>query len=57
MSITSLITINAILATLVVGGIVWFLGSAIRADKVARSARRAGPLPVPGRKRSDRIAA
>jgi len=33
MTLTTLIVVNALLAAAVVAGMVWFLGSAIRADR------------------------
>jgi hypothetical protein len=56
MTITSLVTLNATLAVLVVIAIVLLLGSAIRGDRDARTARASVP-PSHGRERSDRIAA
>ncbi len=41
MTITTLITLNAFLAALVVYGIVWLLGSATTADRDSRAALRA----------------
>ncbi len=40
MTLTTLITLNAVLAALVVSGIVWLLGSAIEADRDQRRPRR-----------------
>jgi hypothetical protein len=56
MTLTSLITLNATFAVLVVVAIVWLLGSAIRVDRDARAARA---TVQPGRRheRGDRIAA
>jgi hypothetical protein len=39
MTLTTLITLNAVLAALVVSGIVWLLGSAIGADRGRRLPR------------------
>jgi hypothetical protein len=57
MTLTSLITLNAILAAVVVSGIVWLLASAVGADRGNRLARE-GALPRLHRAvGSDRMAA
>lgn len=56
MTLTSLITLNATLAVLVVVAIVVLLGSAIRGDRDARAAC-AAVQPARRRERSDPIAA
>ena len=56
MTLTTLITVNALLAGTVVFAIVWLLGSAIRADRDAGASRTSAEparLPVGG----ERIAA
>ena len=49
MTLTSLITLNAILATVVVSGIVWLLASAVGADRSNRLTRQAAHRARPGR--------
>ncbi len=57
MTLTSLITLNAILAAIVVYGIVSLLGSAVGADRDDRVAREATPPRVHRDEGIDRIAA
>jgi hypothetical protein len=57
MTLTTLIVVNAMLAAAVVLGIVWLLGSAIRADRHAVVARSTSLRTMSERRTSDRAAA
>lgn len=57
MTLTTLIVVNAMLAGTVVLGMVWLLGSAIRADRVSITTRRVAHRTAPDRERADRLAA
>ena len=57
MTLTSLITLNAILGALVAYGILWLLAAGIRADADARRTRERAPAGPRSRTEPDRIAA
>ena len=57
MTLTTLITINALLAGAVVFVIVWLLGSAIRADRDTHMSRRTSAEPARLRAGVERVAA
>ena len=57
MTLTTLIVVNAILAAAVVLGMVWLLGSGIRADRRSVAAHGASLRAAPERRSSDRLAA
>jgi hypothetical protein len=57
MTLTELITINAILAGAVVTAIVWLLSSAIRADRTADATRGASAEPARLPAGAERVAA
>ena len=57
MTLTTLIVANAVLAATVVLGMVWFLGSAIRADRHAVVAHGVSLPTTSERRTSDRVAA
>ena len=56
MTLTTLITLNAALAALAAGGMVWLLAAVIRADRAARSTLRAARVPA-HREQAGRLAA
>jgi len=57
MTLTTLVVVNAMLAAAVVLGMVWLLGSAIRADRHAVTARGASLRTASERPTSERVAA
>ncbi len=58
MTLTTLITLNAILAATVVYGLVWLLGHGIRSDRQARAERSSRLHALPSRRSEhDRLAA
>lgn len=58
MTLTTIITVNAILAAIVVYGLVWLLGHGIWSDRQARLRRSAELHALPSRRSGrDRLAA
>ena len=57
MTLTTLVTLNAVLAATVVFGILWLLISGIRSDARSHAAARSAVQQLRGRRARDRIAA
>jgi hypothetical protein len=56
MTLNTLVTVNAILAALVVYGLVWLLGFGIHSDRLARASHLRAHVPPPADEH-DRLAA
>lgn len=56
MTLTTLVTVNAVLAALAVYGLVWLLGFGIHTDRQVHASHLSGHGPLPTDER-DRIAA